>query len=119
MSTNRPAIRSSLLAAIAALPFVALSGCGWAAHNQNVEGVGLYQQNYYPAAIAKFQQAIQSDPANADSYYNLAATLHREGKVQNRPADLAQAESYYHQCLDRDPNHKDCYRGLAVMLVEQ
>ncbi len=121
MSKLRIAVgrQSTQLIALATLCLSCLSGCGWAAHNQNVDGVRLYQQSYYPAAVQKFQQAIQSDPANADSYYNLAATLHREGKVQQRPADLAQAESYYHQCLDRDPNHKDCYRGLAVMLVEQ
>ncbi len=32
---------------------------------------------------------------------------------------MQQAESYYHQCLDRDPNRTDCYRALAVLLNEQ
>ena len=32
---------------------------------------------------------------------------------------MDQAESYYNQCLDRNPNHTECYRGLAVLLAEQ
>jgi len=49
----------------------------------------------------------------------LAATYHQLGKLHHKPADLTQAESYYHQALDRNPNHTDCYRALAVLLVEQ
>ena len=30
-----------------------------------------------------------------------------------------QAENYYNQCLDHDQNHRDCYRALAVLLVEE
>jgi tetratricopeptide (TPR) repeat protein len=69
--------------------------------------------------LQRFQQAIQSDPNNADGYYNLAATYQQLGKLHQRKTDLAQAESYYHQCLDHNPNHQDCHRGLAVLLVEQ
>jgi tetratricopeptide (TPR) repeat protein len=96
-----------------------LSGCGMVANNQNAQGVRLYQQGYYPQAIAKFQQATNSDPKDADGFYNLAATYHRLGKLNNRKEDLVQAETQYNQCLDRDPNHADCYRGLAVLLAEQ
>jgi tetratricopeptide (TPR) repeat protein len=39
--------------------------------------------------------------------------------LENRQSDLDQAENYYNQCLDRDPNHAECYRGLAVLLAEQ
>jgi tetratricopeptide (TPR) repeat protein len=31
---------------------------------------------------------------------------------------LTQAESLYNQCLDINPNHVDCHRGLAVLLSE-
>lgn len=88
-------------------------------HTQNSEGVRMFQQAYYQGAQQRFQQAIQSDPNNPDSYYNLARTYHQLGKLHNQPSDFQQAESYYHQCLDRDPNKQDCYRGLAVLLVEQ
>ena len=111
---------SRLLATLAVLSaLAACAGCGMVANNQNAQGVRLYQQGYYPQAIAKFQQATTTDPKDPDSFYNLAATYHRVGKVNNRKEDLLQAESLYNQCLDRDPNHRDCYRGLAVLLAEQ
>ena len=69
--------------------------------------------------LKQFQEATYADPNNADAYYNLAATYHRIGKVEHRQADLDQAETYYNLCLDRNDNHTDCYRGLAVLLAEQ
>ena len=101
------------------LAMICTSGCGMVAHRQNSQGVQLYQQGYYQQAIAKFQQATTSDPQDPDSFYNMAATYHRMGKLNNNKADLAQAESLYNQCLDRSPNHRDCYRGLAVLLAEE
>lgn len=102
------------LAAVALL--LTSAGC---AQSQNSEGVRLFQQGNYPAAMQRFQQALYSNPQNADAYYNLAATHHRLGKLQNNRAELDQAEGLYHQCLDRNPNHVDCHRGLAVLLVEE
>ncbi len=89
-----------------------------AATGQNLDGVSLYQQGQYPAALQRFQQAVASDPANADAYYNLAATVHRMGIQSGDRQSLNQAETLYNQCLDHDPNHVDCHRGLAVLLVE-
>jgi len=111
---------NSVCGLIGSAMLLALTGCGnFAARGMNAEGVRLFQQSNYQAAMMQFQQAIYNDPANADAYYNLASTYHRVGKLGNRKADLDQAESYYNQCLDRDPNHCDCYRALAVLLVEE
>ncbi len=104
---------------LAGMILCAAGGCGWMSSGQNSEGVRLFQQGYYDAAAQRFRQAIQTEPNNPDSYYNLAAYYHRQGKTQQQAADLAQAESYYRQCLDRNPNHIECRRGLAVLLVEQ
>ena len=112
-SSSRRA-RAPLVAAL-----MLLSGCQWAAQGQNAEGVRMFQQAYYQGALQRFQQAIQSDPKNADGYYNLAATHHRLGTLQQQKADLMQAENYYHLCLDNNPDHLDCHRGLAVLLNEQ
>lgn len=84
----------------------------------NSEGVRLYQAGNYQQAADSFQRAIANDPRSATSYYNLAAALHKSGKLTNSGADLQQAERYYNQCLEYDPNHTECYRGLAVLLVE-
>ena len=31
---------------------------------------------------------------------------------------LNQAEALYNQCLDHSPNHVECHRGLAVLLID-
>jgi tetratricopeptide (TPR) repeat protein len=94
-------------------------GCQFAAPAQNAEGVKMFQQAYYQGAIERFQQAIASDPHNSDGYYNMAATYHQMARQHGQPVDWQQAEAYYGQCLQRNPNHADCHRGLAVMLTEQ
>lgn len=87
-------------------------------HALNSEGVRLYQSGNYQQASAKFQNAIAANPQSADGYYNLASSLHKNGKLFNRPEDLQRAEQLYNQCLNHNPNHTDCYRGLAVLLSE-
>ncbi len=99
---------------------LAAAGCeGIVAQSRNADGVQLYQQGQYQAATREFQQAAYSDPSNADAYYNLAATYHRIGRLEHRQDDLKQAETCYNLCLDRDPSHTACYRGLAVLLAEE
>lgn len=93
-------------------------GCQFAASGQNASGARLYEQGQYTAALQQFQQAIASDPQNADGYYNLAATNHRIGQTRGDAKVLEQAEALYNQCLDHDPNHVECHRGLAVLLSE-
>lgn len=98
----------------------AVAGCGgFAAQGLNAEGVRLFDQTRYPEAMQQFQRAVDQDPQNADGYYNLAAAYHRLALVNGRPADVAQAERYYYLCLDRNPEHRECYRGLAVLLAQQ
>jgi len=103
----------------AGLMVVACSGCEWVSRSQNVTGVDLYEQGNYGAAIEQFQLAIQSNPGDADSYYNIGATYHRLGAVTHNPAYSQQAEQFYHVALDMNPDHGDCNRGLAVLYVEQ
>jgi tetratricopeptide (TPR) repeat protein len=104
---------------IGVLPLLC-SGCGnITASGRNAEGVRLFQQSQYDQALRQFQEASYAEPSNADSYYNLAATYHRLGKMNNQQSDLEKAETYYNLCLDRNRNHSDCYRGLAVLLAEQ
>ncbi len=97
-----------------------LAGCGrMAARGLNAEGVRLYDQGQYQLALERFQRAAGRDPQSADAYYNLASTYHRMGSASRQQALLAQAEHYYHRSLDKNANHQDSYRGLAVLLVEE
>ncbi|MCA9261851.1 MAG: tetratricopeptide repeat protein [Planctomycetales bacterium] len=98
---------------------VLLSGCNqMTSQALNSEGVRLYQSGSYQAAADKFQQAVANDPKGATSYYNLAAALHKNGKLLSRREDFDQAERLYNQCLEYDPDHTECYRGLTVLLTE-
>jgi Tfp pilus assembly protein PilF len=103
-----------LLAALLAF----LPGCHLAADGQNQQGVRLFQQGHYQPALQKFQQALATDPRNADAYYNLAASMHKFGSEKKDEKMLSDAETLYNQCLDIDENHVDCHRGLAVLLRE-
>lgn len=118
-SLQSPSPRWPWIAVGAISTCLAASGCSnVASQANNVEGVRLYQQGNYQQAADHFQQAIAQDPTSPEGYYNLAASLHRAGTLYNRPDDLRQAENLYNQCLQRDPNHTECYRGLAVLLTE-
>ncbi len=110
--------RPTVLSACAAALCAAVVGCQAFSTGHNVEGVRQYQAGQFPAALSRFQQAIATDPENPDAYYNMAATYHRMGTVSGDRQQLDQAESLYNQCLDYNPDHVDCYRGLAVLLVE-
>ncbi len=125
MSTNSSNSRQPQANALAGVTLgivvclAAASGCSnIQSKAANVEGVRLYQQGNYQQASDRFQQAIAQNPKSPEGYYNLAASLHKTGTLYNRPNDLKQAENLYNQCLERDPNHAECYRGLAVLLTE-
>ncbi len=94
------------------------AGCHMAATGHNVDGRRMYEQGQFSAALQHFQEAIRSDPNNADGYYNMAATFHRTGKQSDNQEHLKQAETLYLQCLEKDPNHVEGHRGLAVLYAE-
>ncbi len=95
-----------------------LVGCQLTADSRNLQGVRLFEQSQYQAALAQFQQALAADAKNADAHYNLAATYHRVGSQQNDAKLFGQAEEYYNRCLDLNGDHVECHRGLAVLLAE-
>jgi Flp pilus assembly protein TadD len=94
------------------------AGCRMVAQGRNVDGVRYFQQGQYPVALQRFDAALTIDPQNADTYYNKAAVYHRTGLATRDANTLSQAESLYNQCLNLNPNHVDCHRGLAVLLAE-
>lgn len=101
------------------LSLILLSGCQFGARGQNGRGVALYQQGRYAEALQYFEQAKISDAANPDTYYNLGSTYHKLGVAAKDPKMLENAERMYNNCLEMSPNHVDCYRGLAILLVDK
>ncbi len=114
-----PSSQKNIVVLLIAVVGMVLAGCSnMTSQSLNSEGVRLYQNGNYIQAAEQFQRAIASNPKQADGYYNLASALHKNGKLHNRQEDLLQAEQLYNQCLDYNPNHTECYRGLAVLLTE-
>lgn len=118
ISANRSTTAGYLLAMLVMTALFPAGGCRWASSGQNTMGVRLYQQGRYAEALQQFQVAQKTDPTNPDGYYNLASTYHKLGVMQKDQTLINQSEALYHQCLDLAPNHVDCHRGLAVLLVE-
>ena len=117
---QRPSIAAAIHLLLVCCGIVASPGCSnFSSQGLNAEGVRLFEQTRVQDAMQDFQRAIDQDPSNADGYYNLAACYHRLGATNHRAADLTQAERHYYLCLDRDPEHRECYRGLAVLMFEQ
>jgi tetratricopeptide (TPR) repeat protein len=116
------ALASSHFPPIAVALLVALPlcwGCGVASNNLNASGTRYFQRGDNAKALQKFEEAVAVNPNDADSYYNLGAYYHHLARQTGDQTDAAQAEGYYNQCLDIYPDHVECYRGLAVLLVQQ
>ena len=101
-----------------ALLCLALLTAGCTSQSYNREGVRQYQLGRTHDAIQRFQTALSTNPRDADAYYNLAATYYNLSRQNGDRALMQQAEGLYHQCLDFNPNHVACHRGLASLLVD-
>jgi len=96
-----------------------ISGCHTMnAENRNSQGVGYLEQQKYDLAISEFEAARMQAPDAPNAYYNIASTYHQLGAKNNDPKMYSMAEQYYKLCLEKDPNHVNCHRGMAVLLVE-
>jgi len=118
-------IQFVVLAVLAGVCLSSTAGCNiLSARGQNAAGVRQFEkaqagQMGFDQPMRQFQEAINTDPDNPNGYYNLAATHHRVGLVEQSQEDLNRAEDLYNMCLDRDENHREAYRGLAVLLAQQ
>lgn len=117
-SAEKTLILPHFIAVVACGLFLTSAGCHWGSNRKNVVGTQLHQQGHYTAAMQQFQQAVAEDPTNPDGYYNLAATMHRLAKDRQDPKMMDDALNLYQQCLDLSPNHVECHRGLAVLLID-
>jgi Tfp pilus assembly protein PilF len=76
----------------------------------NEDGVFLFQRGDYFAACESFRAALALQPEDP-------ALLYNTGECYDRMGDVAKAERYYNECLQRDPNHAECRHALTVLLV--
>ena len=85
----------------------------------NTSGVQLFAEGKHAEALARFQAAVETNPNDADSYYNIAAVHHYLGRVNRDTNQYAQAGQNYLLALTKNPNHTAAYRGYAVWFMEQ
>ena len=110
---------SHFVSVVAIMVLPLFLGCGVHSNNLNASGTRYFQRGDHVTAIKKFEDAVAVNPKDADSYYNLGSVYHHLANKTGDPTHAGQAEAYYNQCLDNDPNHVDCHRGLAVHLTQQ
>ncbi|MCL2304190.1 MAG: tetratricopeptide repeat protein [Planctomycetaceae bacterium] len=104
------------------LVFLLLGQCGCSTYQTqhgNTSGVQLFADGKYAEALARFQTALETNPNDADSYYNIAAVHHYLGRVNRDANQYVQAGQNYQLCLTKNPNHAAAYRGYAVWFMEQ
>jgi Tfp pilus assembly protein PilF len=93
-----------------------LAGCTNLQHAEserlNEQGVQYLVSNDLPKAHAKFTEAWKKDPQNAETLYNLASTYQRHGQD-------AEAERYYRQSLQLNPNLDECRHNFYLLLVSE
>jgi tetratricopeptide (TPR) repeat protein len=75
----------------------------------NDDGVHLFAQGDYTAALDSFDLALTLRPQDANLLFNLGQCYERLGDVKN-------AEKYYNTCLLRAPKHGDAHLALAELL---
>ncbi len=75
----------------------------------NEDGVQLFNAGEYGKALECFDLALTLHPNDAVLIYNM-------GQCYERRGDLAHAEQYYANCLERDPKHADA--RLALISVQ-
>jgi tetratricopeptide (TPR) repeat protein len=81
-------------------------------HDYNEDGVSLFNRASYDPARECFQAALCLQPENPDLLCNLAQCYDRLG-------DGPRAEQFYHDCLQRSPDHPECRHALTLLLLKE
>ena len=98
----------------------AAGGCtNFVSNRSNADGVTLFQRGQYQEALA-ISGGHRCRSRKCRRLLQPRRYLSSAGPAPHGKERLsAQAEKNYRQCLDKNPNHRDCHRGLAVLLIEE
>ena len=105
-------------AALLAVVLSGATGCNVGSQNAQLSGRQAFDVGNYSQAINQFQQAVNRNPRDADSLYNLAASYVQVGKQQKNSQYLSNAEQLYRQSIASNPQHVAAHRGLSALLIE-
>ena len=115
---DRRQIITAICLVVVGCAVICQSGCKLQADRLNSIGRQAFERGQYAVAINEFQQALKTNPNNADALYNLAASYGALGKQTKNNQWLSQAEQLYRQAINRNDQHVDAHRGLAGLLIE-
>jgi tetratricopeptide (TPR) repeat protein len=76
------------------------------------EGVAASAAGNFDEAIAKFNEALKTNPQCSDCYYNI-------GVAQSGKKDYPAAEEAYKKAIEQKADYADAYNGLAQALTAQ
>ncbi|MFN4261673.1 MAG: tetratricopeptide repeat protein [Gemmataceae bacterium] len=76
----------------------------------NQQADHLFQMGDYRSAGEHYQAALSLRPENPELLYHF-------GQCHDYQGDVARAEHYYRECLQRAPKHAACRRSLSALLV--
>jgi Flp pilus assembly protein TadD len=74
------------------------------------DGMNLYRKGDYVSARESYQAALTLQPQDPGLLYNV-------GQCYDRVGDVAKAERYYNECLQRSPDNVTCHHALTMLLV--
>ena len=77
-----------------------------------MKGVSYLQKKNYELALVEFQRSIQTDKKSKNAYFALGSVSETMGK-------FADAEGYYKEALDIDPEFSEAYNALGVVYSRQ
>lgn len=105
---NAARVPASVLVLLAS---VVLGGCQSQEVKLRDQGLMLYNQNHYNAALDKFNAALKADPSEPRANYYAGAAAYKLHKY-----DLA--AMYYRVAATRDPNYGHVQTDLARALIK-
>lgn len=74
------------------------------------DGMNLYRKGDYLSARESFQAALALQPEDTGLLYDV-------GQCYDRAGDVANAERFYNQCVQKDPDHVACHHAMTMLLV--
>ncbi len=93
-------------------------GCNLSGISHNVNGTRAYNAGQLNSAINEFQLALNSNPSDANAYYNLGACYSLLSQQTGNQQWVDQAEQLYRQAIAYNDQHVDAHRGLASLLIK-
>ncbi len=82
-------------------------------------GVLAYQTGEMETAVTEFKAALEADPTDPDSHYQLGATYLQIAISNSDPVFLQQAETEFEQVLALAPGKPEALVGLGTLYLNQ